>query len=71
LTKLKAHRRVQPAAPNPEDGRLTDTKGRIVNFKNTLLIMTSNIGSKVIEVAVGLFGCRIKLITSTQTSLRL
>lgn len=32
-----------------EDGRLTDTKGRTVNFKNTLLIMTSNVGSKVIE----------------------
>ena len=32
-----------------EDGRLTDAKGRTVDFKNTLLIMTSNIGSKVIE----------------------
>ncbi|AHB87491.1 ATP-dependent Clp protease ATPase subunit ClpC [Thermosynechococcus sp. NK55a] len=32
-----------------EDGRLTDSKGRTVDFKNTLLIMTSNIGSKVIE----------------------
>jgi ATP-dependent Clp protease ATP-binding subunit ClpC len=32
-----------------EDGRLTDSKGRTVNFKNTLLIMTSNIGSQVIE----------------------
>jgi ATP-dependent Clp protease ATP-binding subunit ClpC len=32
-----------------EDGHLTDTKGRIVDFKNTLLIMTSNVGSKVIE----------------------
>jgi ATP-dependent Clp protease ATP-binding subunit ClpC len=32
-----------------EDGRLTDAKGRTVSFKNTLLIMTSNIGSKVIE----------------------
>ena len=32
-----------------EDGRLTDTKGRTVDFKNTLLIMTSNVGSKVIE----------------------
>jgi ATP-dependent Clp protease ATP-binding subunit ClpC len=32
-----------------EDGRLTDTKGRTVDFRNTLLIMTSNIGSKVIE----------------------
>ena len=32
-----------------EDGRLTDAKGRTIDFKNTLLIMTSNIGSKVIE----------------------
>ena len=34
-----------------EDGRLTDSKGRTVDFKGTLVIMTSNIGSKVIEVA--------------------
>jgi len=32
-----------------EDGRLTDGKGRVVSFKNTVLIMTSNIGSRVIE----------------------
>jgi ATP-dependent Clp protease ATP-binding subunit ClpC len=32
-----------------EDGRLTDSKGRTVDFKNSLLVMTSNIGSKVIE----------------------
>lgn len=32
-----------------EDGRLTDSKGRTVDFKNTLIIMTSNVGSKVIE----------------------
>nr|YP_010032255.1 ClpC [Schizocladia ischiensis]QOW07591.1 ClpC [Schizocladia ischiensis] len=32
-----------------EDGRLTDSKGRIIDFKNTILIMTSNIGSSVIE----------------------
>ena len=39
-----------------EDGRLTDSKGRIVDFKNTLLIMTSNIGSKVIEKGGGGLG---------------
>ena len=39
-----------------EDGRLTDAKGRVVNFKNTLLIMTSNIGSKVIEKGGGGLG---------------
>ncbi|TVQ13647.1 MAG: ATP-dependent Clp protease ATP-binding subunit [Leptolyngbya sp. DLM2.Bin27] len=32
-----------------DDGRLTDAKGRAVSFKNTLIIMTSNIGSQVIE----------------------
>ena len=32
-----------------DDGRLTDAQGRTVSFKNTVLIMTSNIGSKVIE----------------------
>jgi len=32
-----------------EDGRLTDSKGRTIDFKNTLLILTSNVGSKVIE----------------------
>jgi ATP-dependent Clp protease ATP-binding subunit ClpC len=32
-----------------DDGRLTDAKGRTVDFKNTLIIMTSNVGSKVIE----------------------
>ncbi len=31
-----------------EDGRLTDNKGRVVNFKNTIIIMTSNIGSHII-----------------------
>jgi ATP-dependent Clp protease ATP-binding subunit ClpA len=31
-----------------EDGRLTDSKGRMVSFKNTILIMTSNIGSDII-----------------------
>ncbi|GAB2214181.1 hypothetical protein Drorol1_Dr00018521 [Drosera rotundifolia] len=32
-----------------EDGRLTDSKGRTVDFKNTLIIMTSNVGSNVIK----------------------
>ncbi|ESQ45658.1 hypothetical protein EUTSA_v10010143mg [Eutrema salsugineum] len=39
-----------------EDGRLTDSKGRTVDFKNTLLIMTSNVGSSVIEQGVGRIG---------------
>jgi len=36
-----------------EDGRLTDSKGRVVSFKNALIIMTSNVGSKVIEKGIG------------------
>ncbi|MDX5436823.1 MAG: AAA family ATPase, partial [Pontibacter sp.] len=32
-----------------DDGRLTDSKGRVVNFKNTIIIMTSNIGSHIIQ----------------------
>ena len=32
-----------------EDGRLTDNKGRVVNFKNTIIVMTSNLGSHIIR----------------------
>ncbi|MBS1573248.1 MAG: ATP-dependent chaperone ClpB [Bacteroidetes bacterium] len=32
-----------------DDGRLTDNKGRVVNFKNTIIIMTSNLGSPIIQ----------------------
>jgi ATP-dependent Clp protease ATP-binding subunit ClpB len=32
-----------------DDGRLTDNKGRVVNFKNTVIIMTSNMGSQIIQ----------------------
>ena len=32
-----------------DDGRLTDNKGRVVNFKNTIVIMTSNLGSHIIQ----------------------
>ena len=39
-----------------EDGRLTDSKGRTIDFKNTLLILTSNVGSKVIEKGGGGLG---------------
>lgn len=34
-----------------DDGRLTDNKGRLVNFKNTIIIMTSNLGSMLIQEA--------------------
>ena len=36
-----------------EDGRLTDNKGRTVNFKNTIIIMTSNLGSHLIQERLG------------------
>jgi ATP-dependent Clp protease ATP-binding subunit ClpB len=36
-----------------DDGRLTDGKGRTVNFKNTIIIMTSNIGSSLIQELAG------------------
>ncbi|MFE8644396.1 ATP-dependent chaperone ClpB [Sphingomonas sp. NCPPB 2930] len=36
-----------------DDGRLTDGQGRTVNFKNTVIVMTSNIGSPIIQAMVG------------------
>jgi len=35
-----------------DDGRLTDNKGRLVDFKNTIIIMTSNIGSSIIQQSI-------------------
>ncbi|MEK7580478.1 MAG: ATP-dependent chaperone ClpB [Patescibacteria group bacterium] len=35
-----------------DDGRLTDAKGRTINFKNTIIIMTSNIGSEIIQAHI-------------------
>ena len=35
-----------------DDGRLTDNKGRTVDFKNTILIMTSNVGSDIIQETI-------------------
>ena len=37
-----------------DDGRLTDNKGRTVNFKNTIIIMTSNLGSQLIQESIDL-----------------
>jgi len=37
-----------------DDGRLSDSKGRVIDFKNTLIIMTTNLGSKVIEQESGI-----------------
>jgi AAA domain (Cdc48 subfamily) len=53
----RAARAEHPAIP--QDGRLTDSKGRVVNFKNTLIIMTSNVGSSVIEKGGGGLGFQL------------
>ena len=37
-----------------DDGRLSDSKGRVVDFKNTLIIMTTNLGAKIIEKESGI-----------------
>jgi ATP-dependent Clp protease ATP-binding subunit ClpC len=37
-----------------DDGRLTDSKGRLIDFNNTLIIMTTNLGSKIIEKESGI-----------------
>ncbi|XOB46644.1 MAG: ATP-dependent Clp protease ATP-binding subunit [Candidatus Nealsonbacteria bacterium] len=65
-----------------EDGRLTDAKGRVASFKNTILIMTSNVGSEIIakEASLGFVGgdkeksqrenLREKLLTALKESFR-
>ncbi len=63
-----------------DDGRLTDSKGRTVNFKNTIIIMTSNLGteiiqSKLLDMSAGnreatLAQMRIKVIELLKKSLR-
>ncbi len=45
-----------------DDGRLTDGQGRIVDFKNTIIIMTSNIGSQYIQTAENIDQIRDKII---------
>ncbi len=63
-----------------DDGRLTDNKGRTVDFKNTILIMTSNIGSDVIQLYMNkleggdkeklMEDCRRDVITLLKSSVR-
>lgn len=56
-----------------DDGHLSDSKGRKVSFKNTLIIMTSNIGSKVIEKGGGGLGFELSLedeMTSRYNNIR-
>ena len=51
-----------------EDGRLTDNKGRIVDFKNTIIIMTSNIGSHLIQQNFENAETENDIFTATETS---
>ncbi|MBR5530638.1 MAG: ATP-dependent chaperone ClpB [Bacteroidaceae bacterium] len=48
-----------------DDGRLTDNKGRVVNFKNTLVIMTSNLGSDYIRRRLDEAGAETNVATPT------
>ncbi len=52
-----------------EDGRLTDTKGRVISFKNTIIIMTSNVGSEHI-IEMGEIGFNNKEEDGMKNSLR-
>ncbi|MEZ5026217.1 MAG: ATP-dependent chaperone ClpB [Chitinophagales bacterium] len=51
-----------------EDGRLTDNKGRVVDFKNTIIIMTSNIGSHLIQQNFENVENENDIFTATETS---
>ena len=57
-----------------DDGRLTDNKGRTVDFKNTILIMTSNVGSDIIQDAISegtdFDTCRDKVMELLKHSVR-
>jgi ATP-dependent Clp protease ATP-binding subunit ClpB len=51
-----------------DDGRLTDNKGRVVNFKNTIIIMTSNVGSHIIQEDISRLNDtnRVKVLEETK-----
>lgn len=51
-----------------EDGRLTDNKGRVVDFKNTIIIMTSNIGSHLIQQNFENVKTESEVFSATETS---
>lgn len=52
-----------------DDGRLTDGKGRTVNFKNTILIMTSNVGSDIIQDYMGRINALVEGAGSSDSTL--
>ncbi len=51
-----------------EDGRLTDNKGRVVDFRNTIIIMTSNIGSHLIQQNFENVKTESEIFSATETS---
>jgi len=52
-----------------EDGRLTDSKGRTVDFKNTIIIMTSNVGSEILKKSVIGFDSKDSSVNTKKKSL--
>jgi ATP-dependent Clp protease ATP-binding subunit ClpB len=53
-----------------DDGRLTDSHGRTVDFTNTIIVMTSNIGSQIIQKVTEEGGSQDEMIEAIQTPLR-
>ncbi len=54
-----------------DDGRLTDSKGRTVNFKNTIVIMTSNLGSQIIQERLAASGSEGESLDGVYQELRM
>ncbi len=54
-----------------DDGRLTDNKGRTVNFKNTIIIMTSNLGSHIIQESIAKMNAENQALVLEETQNRL
>ncbi len=54
-----------------DDGRLTDSKGRAVNFKNTIVIMTSNLGSQIIQERLAASGSEGESLDGVYQELRM
>lgn len=50
-----------------DDGRLTDGKGRVVNFKNTIIIMTSNLGTDIIQEKMSVINAQNKKMIMRET----
>ncbi len=51
-----------------EDGRLTDSKGRVIDFKNTIIIATSNVGSQIIQQQTTQIGFDEELTTTSKAT---